>query len=315
MEGDFVFEIGPGRGALTRHIVGRSAAAIVAVEKDDYFSRDLLTNVFGIEGQGPIGNELAANSKETTLRVINDDVLNWMPLTSNDSKLFWTQFECTRSAQSRIGDSDVEGQRRKAIAIGNIPYNITKPLLQLILPRSDLFSEVILMLQLETANRIVSAMPGDTDYRAFSTYVHYYCREAEIISTVDRSAFNPRPRVDSAVVRFTLKDASTRPFYKSYIESTSIQRVSSHASEESYAYRSGKNAENIVERKFHAFVKLAFSNRRKMLKKTLSSASNYDVKTVEKALALSNLKVTVRPQELHVHDFVRLYQNILKVSK
>ena len=114
------------------------------VEKDDYFSKDLLTNVFDIEEQKIIGNELVANSKGTNVRVINDDVLNWMPLTSKDSKLFWTQFECTRSAQSRIGDSDVEGQRRKAIAIGNIPYNITKPLLQLILPRSDLFSEVIL---------------------------------------------------------------------------------------------------------------------------------------------------------------------------
>ena len=288
-----MFEIGPGQGALTKFLVD-VGAVVVAVEKDDTYAKELVANVSSEKGFA----DRKGRDNDMKLRVFNDDVLNWLPLTSNDPNLFWAEFESYSS-----GDRDppvADEIKEKAVAIGNIPYNITKPLLQLMLPRSDIFSQVILMLQLETANRLVSASPGDPDYRAFSTFVQYYCQETKILSTIDRSAFNPKPRVDSAVVRFKLKDPSARAFYMNIDDE---KNANSHP-------RSGRG--DAMEKKFHGFVRLAFSNRRKMLRKTLSS--NFDVKLVEEALADADLKITARPQELDAHDFVRLYQNLLKSS-
>ena len=89
------------------------------------------------------------------------------------------------------------GQRAKCVA--NLPYNITTSALKKLLPLGSLFSSCTLMLQEEAAERLVNASPGDSEYRAMSFFVNFYA-EPRISFRVDKSAFTPQPKCDSAVV-------------------------------------------------------------------------------------------------------------------
>ena len=351
--GQHLMEVGPGMGALTRHLVN-AGAEVVAVEKDDVYAEELHGLVFGSGGGdvprlGP-GAPIAGGSGGS-LRVVHEDVLRWRPLTSQDDdgkRLFWEAFprpdsdgegEARAAAATTAGTSGGE-RRLRARAIGNIPYNITKPLLQLVLPRADLFSDVVLMLQLEAANRLVLSSPGDADYRAFSVFVQYYCERAEVMFTVDRNAFNPRPRVDSAVVRFELRERGIGDFTELTAQqpgrASSASAVSNGVGvggDDDGGGGGGKGLRGEVgdpahrasamttvqrlraERKFHRFVSLAFSNRRKMLRNNIGSASTYTPGEVERALEAAGLQATARPQELHARDYVSLYSHIRKARR
>ena len=70
-----------------------------------------------------------------------------------------------------------------------------------------------------------------------------------------------------------------------------------------------------AERKFHRFVSLAFSNRRKMLRNNIGSASTYTPGEVERALEAAGLQATARPQELDARDYVSLYSHIHKARR
>jgi 16S rRNA (adenine1518-N6/adenine1519-N6)-dimethyltransferase len=89
---------------------------------------------------------------------------------------------------------DPEGAR----VVGNIPYNITTPILFRLLERPRPW-EIVLMVQEEVADRIV-AMPGTSAYGALAVGVQSVAR-AERLFRVGRQAFRPAPRVDSAVIR------------------------------------------------------------------------------------------------------------------
>jgi 16S rRNA (adenine1518-N6/adenine1519-N6)-dimethyltransferase len=101
------------------------------------------------------------------------------------------------------------------LAVGNIPYNITSPLLDKALapPRPD---RIVFLVQKEVADR-VTAPPGGEDYGALSVGVQAVAR-AERLFTVPAGAFQPRPKVDSAVLRLTplpepvVTDAEREPF-------------------------------------------------------------------------------------------------------
>ncbi len=81
--------------------------------------------------------------------------------------------------------------------VSNIPYKISSPLTFKLL-KSD-FELAVVMYQKEFARRLV-ARPGSKDYGRLSVISKAYCR-AEIVETVPRWAFVPRPKVDSAIVR------------------------------------------------------------------------------------------------------------------
>lgn len=89
------------------------------------------------------------------------------------------------------------GKRAKCVA--NLPYNITTSTLKKLLPLGSLFSSCTLMLQEEAAERLVNAAPGDSEYRAMSFFVNFYA-EPRIAFRVNKSAFTPQPKCDSAVV-------------------------------------------------------------------------------------------------------------------
>lgn len=160
--GDEVMEIGPGQGALTRHLAER-AGRLVLVELDDELARRLEA-------------EFAGNDR---VRVIHRDVLQ-VPL------------------------EEVTDDPARLKVIGNIPYNITTPILFGLLERRPRPREIVLMVQKEVADRIL-ADPGNKTYGALAVGVRAVA-DAERVMNVGRKSFRPVPDVESSVIRIVPHD-------------------------------------------------------------------------------------------------------------
>lgn len=85
--------------------------------------------------------------------------------------------------------------------VGNLPYNISTPLMIHLLHFADHIKEMHFMLQKEVVERLV-AQPGSKIYGRLSVMIQSYC-EAENLFVVPPHVFYPQPKVDSAVVRLT----------------------------------------------------------------------------------------------------------------
>lgn len=94
-----------------------------------------------------------------------------------------------------------KGGGKTPIVCANLPYNITTPVITLLL-ESGLFRSVTVMIQREVAKRICAA-PGNGDYGAFSLLCQYYA-DCELLFEVPPHKFLPAPKVTSAVVRMEL---------------------------------------------------------------------------------------------------------------
>lgn len=89
----------------------------------------------------------------------------------------------------------------RAAVIGNLPYYITSPILFLLIDNRDRFSEAVIMVQKEVAERLV-AKPGTKAYGILSVQVQL-AASVKYLFTVPRTAFYPQPNVDSAIIRLT----------------------------------------------------------------------------------------------------------------
>ncbi|WP_018233667.1 16S rRNA (adenine(1518)-N(6)/adenine(1519)-N(6))-dimethyltransferase RsmA [Thioalkalivibrio thiocyanodenitrificans] len=89
----------------------------------------------------------------------------------------------------------------KLRVVGNLPYNISTPLIFHLLKAAHAVQDMHFLLQKEVVDRLV-ASPGNRDYGRLSVMVQYHCR-AEALFRVGPGAFHPPPKVDSAYVRLT----------------------------------------------------------------------------------------------------------------
>jgi 16S rRNA (adenine1518-N6/adenine1519-N6)-dimethyltransferase len=96
---------------------------------------------------------------------------------------------------------------RKLRLVGNLPYNISTPLLFHLLSVGHLIEDMHFMLQREVVDRL-SASAGTKSYGRLSVMIQYHCRVLPLIP-VPPSAFSPAPKVQSAVVR--LKPHPVKP--------------------------------------------------------------------------------------------------------
>jgi len=87
----------------------------------------------------------------------------------------------------------------KLRTVGNLPYNISTPLLFHLIEQSDAIQDMHFMLQKEVVDRMAAA-PGSGDYGRLSVMVQYHCR-VEPLFQVGPGAFKPAPKVNSAFVR------------------------------------------------------------------------------------------------------------------
>jgi len=92
----------------------------------------------------------------------------------------------------------LQRQQEKMRIIGNLPYNITTPLLFHLLDQSDCIQDMVFMLQREVVERIC-AQPGTKQYGRLSIMVQYRC-QAELLFIVPPEAFDPIPKVESAII-------------------------------------------------------------------------------------------------------------------
>ncbi len=155
-----------------------------------------------------------------------------------------------------------------SVAVANLPYNITTPVLIKLLDTPASFSRLVLMLQREVADRIC-AEPGTKQYGALTVMVQLVAT-ARVAFTVPPTAFAPRPKVDSAVV--VIEPQQPPPL--SAAARRSVRRV----------------------------VRAAFSQRRKQLGNALASLGT-DPHALLDRLGIDPRR---RPETLSVEEFARI---------
>ena len=97
--------------------------------------------------------------------------------------------------------NDLELSSKRVRIIGNLPYNISTPVLFHLLKYYEKIKDMSFMLQLEVVERM-SANIGDKNYGRLSLMLQYFC-QAEKLFDVPPQAFTPQPKVNSAIVRLT----------------------------------------------------------------------------------------------------------------
>ena len=155
--------------------------------------------------------------------------------------------------------------------VANIPYHITSPILHRLLGQAPRARRLVLMVQREVAERVAAA-PGDMSY--LSVFVQYHAR-ARVAFRVPRDAFEPAPKVESAVL--VLEPYETDD-------------------------RLGPEAEDHLWR----VVQAAFRERRKMLHNVLVRQLPIPVERVEAALAAVGIAGDRRPQTVAVGEWIAL---------
>ena len=159
---------------------------------------------------------------------------------------------------------------------GNLPYYITTPILLGILEKKVPAKKITVMVQKEVADRIV-APPGGKDYGVLSLSLQYYAEVKKVID-VPSVCFDPRPKVDSAVVTLDLKEE--------------------------------RALDGEGEKKFFSLVKKAFSQRRKTLSNSLTGLDGKTKEEIERVLLLNGIDPGRRAETLSLDEYINLSKEI-----
>ncbi|KAM3698604.1 hypothetical protein ACJW31_06G200500 [Castanea mollissima] len=282
-EGDVVLEIGPGTGSLT-NVLLNAGAFVLAIEKDPYMA-SLVSERFASTERFKRPNNLGQRASHLGEGVSHNLKRSFKAFEKiTFSKVLKEDFvKCHIHSHMTLllgnKKSLDDPMSRYAKVVSNIPFNISTEVVKLLLPMGDIFSEVVLLLQEETAVRLVQSSLRTSEYRPINIFVNFYS-EPEYKFKVPRTNFFPQPNVDAAVVVFKLKQAADYP------------RVSSTKS-------------------FFSMVNSAFNGKRKMLRKSLQHICTSI--EIEEALGSVGLPATSRPEELTMDDFVKLHNLIVKI--
>jgi 16S rRNA (adenine1518-N6/adenine1519-N6)-dimethyltransferase len=234
--GDVVVEIGAGLGALTLPL-SKSGACVVAVEIDGEFA-------------GFLRDQVLVEVSQDLVAVLAKDILEVDLL----------------SLSGRWG--------RKLKVIGNLPYQISSPVLFRLMEGASCIEEAVLMLQAEVAERLL-AEAGNRDHGILSVMAAYHCDRRRLMR-LKPSQFYPPPKVDSTVVHLVFRPWPKGP----QVNVEWLLRV----------------------------VKAAFSHRRKTLRNSLmgSSLPGLTGGTLDEALGDSGIEPRRRPESLTVEEYVNL---------
>ena len=166
-----MIELGAGLGALTRPLLATGVARLVAVERD----RDLVP---------ALAQELAGELEGGRLEILEAD------------------------AKSVDFVELLAGRPKPHVVAGNLPYQITGPLLQKAVHIAPSIERAVFLVQLEVVDRL-AAGPGSDAYGALSVFVQRAFK-VERAFVIRRGAFYPQPNVDSAVVTLEPRGAGRR---------------------------------------------------------------------------------------------------------
>ncbi len=238
---ELMVEIGPGLGALTMPILEKMSHLHV-IELDHDIIPKLISNI----------------------HADNPDVETEKKLTVHEMDVLKFDFQHFHQQQNTT---------QKLRIIGNLPYNISTPVLFLLLKHRNSITDMHFMLQKEVVDRITAA-PGNRTYGRLSVMIQAYFKVTPLFK-VSPFAFTPAPKVDSAILRLVPDN---------------------------------RYSQNIADfYQFETLIRTAFSQRRKTLKNTLKKlCSNTQIEA-------ANLQPGQRAEELSVADFTRLNQVISQI--
>jgi 16S rRNA (adenine1518-N6/adenine1519-N6)-dimethyltransferase len=233
---DQILEIGPGKGVLTKPLL-QTGAKIFAIEKDPKMI-DLLQEKFKDNSQ---------------LILIQEDIRDFL---KNED---YTKYKI---------------QDTKYKVIGNIPYYLTSHLLRILLENPIKPSLIVLMLQKEVAERIITKPPK---MNLLSVCVQFYAKP-EIISFVSRTVFRPKPKVDSAVIKLTPYPVIAR--------------------------------NEVTKQSFFKVVKAGFRQPRKLLLNNIYNGLKIEKNKIKEIFEQLNIPINARPQNLSVQNWIFLAQKL-----
>jgi len=233
--GGSVVELGAGLGALTRPLLASGVSWVLAVERD----RDLVP---------ALSQELAAEIEAGRLQILEED------------------------AKSVDFAAAFAGKPKPHVVAGNLPYQITGPLLEKAVHSAPSIDRAVFMVQLEVADRLV-APPNGEAYGALSVFAQRAFKVTRAFK-VARGAFYPQPNVDSAVVTLTPVGA-------------------------------GPETDE-----FRAVVRAAFGQRRKKLKNVWASIFGERGIELGAAAERAGIDLSARGETLGVAEFERMAQEL-----
>jgi len=228
LDGVTVVEVGPGPGGLTRALLAAGARRVIGVERDPRAVAALADIAVRYPGR---------------LDIVEADAIGF-------------------DVRPRLDGSPTR-------VIANLPYNIATALLVSWLsiePWPPWYDDLVLMFQREVAERIV-AMPGSRNYGRLSVLAGWRS-EAKLLFDVAPSAFVPRPKIVSSIVRLTPRQLPQR------CDLANLERVTA----------------------------AAFGQRRKMVRQSLKTL----IPDPSRLLATANIDPTARAEDIPVDGFVAL---------
>jgi 16S rRNA (adenine1518-N6/adenine1519-N6)-dimethyltransferase len=235
-----VIEIGPGRGEMSALIAPR-AARLACIELD----RDVLPALEAALAPYPHTKIFCADVRKADM----DAIAQWV----------------------------LEGAPRAGIlAFGNIPYYITTPILEKLIPQRHRIRRIVLTVQKEFAHRMASA-PGSKEFGALSCFAQYHAH-CRVLLEIPRGAFWPVPKVDSSVVELRLKE--TLPCTPD------------------------------EEKRLFFLIRAAFTQRRKMLRSALKGFA--PAAALEQSCAACAVDSRQRPETLSLEQFICLSSRIFR---
>jgi 16S rRNA (adenine1518-N6/adenine1519-N6)-dimethyltransferase len=233
---DVVLEVGPGLGSLTLALLDRGAK-VTAVEIDPILAKQLPDTIAE-----------HSHSEVNRLTVLNSDVMDLMP-------------------------DDLDEQPTAMVA--NLPYNVAVPALLHLLAQFPTIRTVMVMVQVEVAERL-AAEPGGKDYGVPSAKVRFY-GNVRRFGTVSPTVFWPIPRVYSGLVRIDRYETSSWPI------------------------------EDGFRKKVFELIDIAFAQRRKTSRNAFAEWAGSGNESAERLLSAS-IDPARRGETLSIADFVRLLQ-------
>lgn len=242
---DRVVEIGPGLGALTKPLL-KELNRLQVIELD----RDLAEKLSAFAKVQGITPKLIIHQADA-LKFDYGQLMNPEQGTSETN-------------------AETKTPKQKLRLLGNLPYNISTPLIFHLLKFCPIIQDMHFMLQQELVDRIAAA-PNNKNYGKLTVMLQYACKATQLFS-VPKEAFYPAPKVQSAVIRLVPYASPPYP---------------------------AKNLELLRE-----VTGAAFNQRRKTL---ANSLKNYLSK--EDFIHL-DIDPIARPEQLSVEQFVRIANNV-----
>ena len=213
-------------------------------------------------GQGALSEKLVGICNELHMVEIDRDLI---AILKQHNKLSQAEIINQDILKVDLPALDIENP----VVVGNIPYNITSPIVFWLIKYLASWNRAYLMVQKELAQRLTAKI-GTKDYSRLTVMTSLYF-DIKICFLISPNVFLPKPKVQSA-----------------FIEIIKKENPSHH---------------NINLKSFDQVVRMAFNQRRKMLRNSLSSL-NIDIKNC-------GIDFTEIPEQLSVEDFIEISNNII----